>query len=355
MATGYSVPRIISGCWQLSSGHRRQGDADAAATIDALDRRADAGFTAFDCADIYTGVESLLGRLLRRRRRAGASAIEVHTKLVPDLAALPRLDRRHVQGIVDRALSRLGVERLDLLQLHWWDFAIAGWPQAAAWLDELRRAGKIRHIGVTNFDSGHLEPVLASGVPVVSNQVQYSLLDRRPRSALSDQASAASYRLLAYGTLAGGFLCRHWLGQPPPTAPLNNRSLVKYRLIIEEVGGWEALQALLQAIDRVARRRGVPFEAVPTAWTLAQPQVAAAIVGVRDDRHLDCHRLAATLELDAEDHRLLNGALDQLRDLPGDVYSLERQVGGRHAVIMKTDLNRLADPPAVGVGRSADA
>ena len=118
-----------------------------------MDRFVDAGITTFDCADIYTGVEALIGEWLKRRGARGAAVpVQVHTKYVPDLDRLPTHSRADVVRGVDRSLARLGVERLDLVQLHWWDYDVPGYVDAAAWLDELRRAGKIRHVGLTNFD-----------------------------------------------------------------------------------------------------------------------------------------------------------------------------------------------------------
>lgn len=120
LAPGYSVSRVIHGGWQLARGHR-PGAVDAEAAVNTLARLADAGFTTFDCADIYTWVEEIFGRFLAARPR-GAAGIQVHTKLVPDAGILPTITRAYVEGIVDRSLKRLGAEHLDLVQLHWWDY-----------------------------------------------------------------------------------------------------------------------------------------------------------------------------------------------------------------------------------------
>jgi aryl-alcohol dehydrogenase-like predicted oxidoreductase len=338
LAPGYDVARIIHGGWQLSAGHRPQG-VGAAAALRTLSRLADAGFTTFDCADIYTGVEELLGRFLAGRR---PGSIQVHTKLVPDADVLASISKGYVERIVDRSLTRLGVERLDLVQFHWWDFAVPGWVETAAWLDELRRAGKIRLLGVTNFDVPHLEEVLDAGVEVVSNQVQYSLLDRRPERGMADLCARRGLRLLCYGTLAGGFLSGRYLGRGEPEEPLANRSLVKYRLIVDEFGGWPALQELLAALDVVAKKHAAGIAAVATRWTLDRPGVGAAILGVgRSDRLAEALRVF-DLRLDAQDHQRLDQVLEQHPGPEGDVYSVERVPGGRHAAVMRTRLNREA-------------
>ena len=177
---------------------------------------ADAGITTFDCADIYTGVEDMIGEFRQRYRmlrgEAALDGIRVHTKFVPDLDMLPRITRSYVEGVIDRSLQRLKMERLDLVQFHWWDYAVPGYLDAAGHLADLRRAGKIDRIGATNFDTAHMLGLVDSGVPLVSMQVQYSLLDARPARQMVAAATKHGVSLLCYGTVAGGFLSDRWLG-----------------------------------------------------------------------------------------------------------------------------------------------
>ena len=226
---------MLKGGWQLAGGH---GVIDPATALDDMDRFVAAGITTFDCADIYTGVETLIGSWLARRRARGVSEppMQVHTKYVPDLDRLPTHARADVVRGIDRSLSRLGVERLDLVQLHWWDYDVPGYVEAAGWLDELRVAGKIRHVGLTNFDLPRLREIAAAGIPIASHQVQYSVLDRRPAEGMAEFCAAHGIGLLCYGAVAGGFLSSRYVRAADPAAPLENRSLVKYRLIIEEWG-----------------------------------------------------------------------------------------------------------------------
>ena len=109
-------------------------------------------------------------------------------------------------------LRRLKIDTIDLVQFHWWDYTAPQWLQTAHWLDELRLAGKIRYIGGTNFDTDHLRAILDAGIPMISMQVQYSLLDRRPAKAMVHEAAARGVSLLCYGTVAGGFLQRQMAG-----------------------------------------------------------------------------------------------------------------------------------------------
>ena len=213
--------------------------------------------TTFDCADIYTGVEEMIGRFRQRyRNERGADAlarIRVHTKFVPDLGILPTIDKAYVERVIDTSLKRLKMDRLDLVQFHWWNYGVARWLETAGWLEDLRQAGKINRIGGTNFDTAHMLDIIRAGVPLSSMQVQYSLLDRRPARTMADAARANNVALFCYGTVAGGFLGERWLGAPEPQAPLENRSLVKYKLIIDEFGGWDLFQDLLEALAAVAR------------------------------------------------------------------------------------------------------
>jgi len=248
LAPDYTIPRIIVGAWQFSAGH----NVDPASTEDAIGTLAscaDAGLSTFDCADIYTGVEELLGEFLRRYGNPvgedGRPRIRIHTKFVPDHDTLPHISRVYTERIIDRSLRRLGVEQLDLVQFAWWDYDVQGYVETALWLHDLKEAGKIRHVGVTNFDVPRLLEIVDAGVPVVSQQVQYSLLDHRPEGGLVEFCRERGIQLLCYGTLAGGFLSRRWLDKPHPAGALPNRSLTKYKLMIDEFGGWETFQELL--------------------------------------------------------------------------------------------------------------
>lgn len=338
----HSISRVIKGGWQLAGGH---GDIDREQALEDMRHYVDAGITTFDCADIYTGVEELIGLFLRRYRSAmthGAlPAVQVHTKLVPDLDDLPTLTRRQVEAVVDRSLRRLGVERLDLVQLHWWDFEIPGYVEAALHLEALRQAGKVKHLAVTNFDVPHLQEILGAGVAITSNQVQYSLLDRRPEFAMVPFCAKHGIALLCYGTLAGGFLSQRYLGAPEPQPPLENRSLTKYKLIIDEFGGWDLFQHLLTSLEMIARRYGVSIAAVATRAVLQKEGVAAAIVGVRHARHLPDTLRVFDFELDAEDMAAIRAVVDPARGPSGDVYSVERIKGGPHASVMKYNLGRI--------------
>jgi len=336
LAPGYRIARLLNGCWQLAPDHGG-GPRGRRKTLERLRVLAEAGFVTFDCADIYGGVEPLLGELLRTLPAELRERVRVHTKYVPDRSALAGLGRADVQRAVDRSLRRLKVDRLDLVQLHWWDYAVPGYVEAAERLGELSAAGKLQLVGLTNFDRHRVAEILGAGVPVAVCQVQYSLLDRRPEYGLADLCREHGIGLVAYGALAGGFLGASWAGAAPPADP-PNRSLAKYRLIVEEFGGWALYQELLAVLARVAARHRATPAAVALAWVLRRPGVKGAILGVGPRDHRTENRRAAALELDAGELEALEAVLERSTGPRGEVYGLERRPGGRHATILRTEL-----------------
>jgi aryl-alcohol dehydrogenase-like predicted oxidoreductase len=341
LSPGYEISRVIRGGWQLSGSHSAAVSNDPAGDMIAF---ADAGITTFDCADIYTGVEELIGQFRTRYRdlrgQEALDRIKVHTKFVPDLDILPHIGKSYVETVIDTSLRRLRMERLDLVQFHWWNYGVPRWLETAHWLEELRCAGKIDKIGGTNFDTRRMVEIMDGGVPLASMQVQYSLLDRRPAKSMVKAAIARGVALFCYGTVAGGFLSEKWLGAPEPAGAMENRSLTKYRLIIEDFGGWDLFQALLKTLHDIALRHRSDIATVASAAVLAWPGVAAVIVGARNRSHLPANLAISDLSLSAEDQARIDKVLARAKELEGDVFVLERDTGGRHGSIMKYNLNK---------------
>jgi len=337
IAPGYEISRVIKGGWHLAGDH---GAIDQEQAVHDMAAFAEAGITTFDCADIYTGVEELIGAF-RVRYPELAREVQVHTKFVPDLRELSRVDAALVERTIDRSLARLRMERLDLVQFHWWDYAVPGAVDAALALTRLKEKGKIAHIGVTNFDVSKLTELLDAGVPVISLQAQYSLLDDRPERGMIDLCRARGIALLCYGTVAGGFLSERWVARREPGSELKNRSLIKYKLIIEDFGGWELFQRLLSTLERIAVKHRCDIATVASRAMLDREQVAAVIVGATNASHLGAHRRMEMLKLDAADREAIEAVLRERRGPHGDVFALERDRSGRHGRIMKYDLNQL--------------
>jgi aryl-alcohol dehydrogenase-like predicted oxidoreductase len=323
---------VIKGGWQLAGGH---GAVDEKQAIRDMWAFVEAGITTFDCADIYKGVEELIGKFVKQ-----CSLVQIHTKYVPDLDELPRIKKAYTEKIIDRSLMRLGVERLDLVQFHWWDYSVPLYTETALHLHDLQKTGKIRHIGVTNFDGMHLKELLDAGVPVVSNQVQYSVLDHRPEGDLQRLAQRYDFFILCYGTIAGGFLNERYLGIDEFEDPLENRSLEKYRLIIEDFGGMRLFQSLLFVLKKIADEYDVGIAEVATQYILQKSKVAGVIIGARNTKHLEKIKCLRNLTLDEKNIQEIREVIEQSKGPSGPVYGLERDRGGRHSRIMKYNLNK---------------
>ncbi len=334
---GFEISRVIKGGWHLAGGH---GVIEPVVAQRDMAAFVEAGITTFDCANIYTGVEQLIGDF-RRNYPDHAKRVQVFTKFVPDLGDLATMDRRYVETVIDRSLKRLGSEQLDAVQFHWWDYSIPRYVEIALELQRLERAGKIARVAVTNFDVAHLSEIVAAGVRIATHQLQYSVLDARPELQMVKYCQSQAIALLCYGTIAGGFLSEHWLTQPEPIGPMANRSLVKYKLIIDEFGGWSRFQSLLAVLSKVAAKHSTDIATVATRAILDRPGVAAAIVGATNAAHLSSHAQIGDVELDPDDRALLASVLEPRLGPAGDVYTLERDRTGKHGQIMKYNLTKV--------------
>ncbi|MEO4000852.1 aldo/keto reductase [Mesorhizobium sp. CAU 1732] len=314
LAPGLEISRVLTGLWQVADIEKDGGPLDVERAADHLEAYVTDGFTTFDMADHYGSAELIAGAVLKRH--TGSQRPLAFTKWCPEPGPMtPDVVRR---GVQDR-LDRLGVAKIDLLQFHWWTFEHPAWLDALHEMTKLRAEGLIGEIGLTNFDAAHLAVALAEGIPIVSNQVSFSLIDRRAAGALSDLCARTGVRLFAYGTLCGGFLSSRWLGQPEP-AEIGDWSGMKYRRFIEAAGGWDAYQAILRAASAIADRHGVSVSNVATRWVLDHASVAGVIIGARlgENEHRADNARLFSFALDAQDHALLEGAFAGTRPISGD-------------------------------------
>jgi aryl-alcohol dehydrogenase-like predicted oxidoreductase/enamine deaminase RidA (YjgF/YER057c/UK114 family) len=310
-----SISRALTGLWQLADMERdgRRLDLDRAAA--AMRPYAEAGLTTFDMADHYGPAEEVAGLF---RSRAPQQRVQLFTKWVPKPGKVSKTD---VRAAVERALTRLGVEAIDLLQYHAWNYADPSWLETLFELQDLKTLGLIRQLGVTNIDTAHLRIVVASGIDVVSNQVSYSLLDQRAGGGLGPFCVDHGVQLLAYGTLAGGWLTERWHGAPEPDwARLSTWSQMKYARFLRVAGGWSALQRVLKAAASVAARHGVSIANVASRFILDQPGVAGVIIGARlgEREHIDDTLRLFSLTLTDDDRSEILAALATLQPMPGD-------------------------------------
>ncbi|MEP1208678.1 MAG: aldo/keto reductase [Rhizobiaceae bacterium] len=308
-----TISRVLVGLWQVADIEKDGDIIDPQTGADHLAAYVEEGFSTFDMADHYGSAELIAGALLQRDEKPTAT---ICTKWCP---APGPMSADIVRAGVQERLDRLGSERVDLLQFHWWSFEHPAWLDALHEMARLRDEGLIGEIGVTNFDAAHLQLALADGVPLVSNQVPFSLIDRRAAGPLSELCANSGVRLLAYGTLAGGFLSERWMGKPEPQS-ISDWSKMKYKRFIDTAGGWDAYQHLLEAANDVARKHGVSIANVATRWVLENAAVAGVIIGARlgEAQHSADNSKLFDFSLDNEDQQRLQEAFEATSPLPGD-------------------------------------
>ncbi len=317
LAPGLTVPRVLTGLWQVADLERGGAPLDVDAASDALIAYAEAGFDGFDMADHYGSAELIAGRarqkLIERDRETPA---RFFTKWCPEPdQSTPQAVRAGVQ----ERLDRLAMDRIDLLQLHWWTFHHPGWIDVMDAFMALKAEGLIGAIGVTNFDTDHLHLLLNEGYEIATNQVSFSVVDRRAAGEMAALCRESGVKLLAYGTLCGGFLSERWLGQGDPDA-VADWSKMKYRRFIDSAGGWEPFQGLLSALDTTAKRHDVSIANVATRWVIETEGVACAIVGARitERQHRDDTLALFDFALTEADRAELDAAFAKMTPIPGD-------------------------------------
>lgn len=309
------ISRMVCGLWQVADMEKGGTALDATHAANDLASYAEAGFDTFDMADHYGSAEIITGTLLGRYKDRARRPI-AFTKWCPEPGPMTRdVVRRGVQ----ERLDRLGVACIDLLQFHWWSFEHPAWLDALHEMKAMQDEGLIRALGVTNFDAAHLALALADGIPIKTNQVSFSMVDRRAAGDLSELCKAKGVRLLAYGTLCGGFLSGKWLGKPEPR-DIADWSKSKYKRFIDAGGGWHSFQALLAAADRIARKHGVSISNVATRWVLEHDSVAAVIIGARlgESEYREDNLKAFGFALDTADKALLADVFTDMTPIPGD-------------------------------------
>ena len=280
LAPNLTICRILNGMWQVAGGH---GYIDHELAIADMLRYHDAGFTTWDLADIYGPAEDFIGqfrrRLLKLKGKEELERVQSLTKWVPQTG---KVTRSFVNENIDRSLRRMSVSSLDLLQFHWWDYDNPYYMDALRYLSDLRDEGLIKHIGLTNFDTERMQIMIDSSLRIVSNQVQYSIIDRRPEVKMIPFCLEHNISLLAYGSICGGLISERYLGTvEPSTAELNTASLRKYKQMIDAWGGWDLFQKLLLTLKSIAQKYDVSVVNVATNYILAKAAVAGVIIGDR--------------------------------------------------------------------------
>jgi len=274
------VCRILNGMWQVAGGH---GYIDHEKAVEDMIKYHDSGFTTWDLADIYGPAEDLIGefrrRLLKLRGKGELDRIQALTKWVPHPG---KITRTAVIENIQKSLNRMNVSSIDLLQFHWWDYNNPYYMDALKYLTDLKDNGIIKNIGLTNFDTERLQIMMDADLPIVSNQIQYSIIDRRPEVKMIPFCQKQGISLLAYGSLCGGLMSDRYFGREKPSiGELDTLSLRKYYQMIEAWGGWNLFQELLSNLNAIAQKYNVSIANIATRYILDSSTVAGVIIGAR--------------------------------------------------------------------------
>ncbi|MCZ8163155.1 MAG: aldo/keto reductase, partial [Microcystis sp. LE19-196.1B] len=305
-----------NGMWQVSGAH---GSIAPQKAISSMFSYLDGGFTTWDLADHYGPAEDFIGefrrQLVAQRGIDALNNLQAFTKWVPRPG---KMTKEIVEKNIAISLRRMDVDSLDLLQFHWWDYRDKNYLDALYFLGELQQEGKIKHLALTNFDTEHLKIILSAGIKIVSNQVQFSLIDRRPLVKMAQFCQEHNIYLLAYGTLAGGLLAAKYLGHPEPNAmSLNTASLRKYKNMINAWGNWQLFQELLTVLKAIADSYHVTIPNVAVRYVLEQKAVAGAIIGARLGvaEHIQENARIFDFQLSPQDYQKIDHVLQKSRDL----------------------------------------
>jgi aryl-alcohol dehydrogenase-like predicted oxidoreductase len=301
---GVRVSAIGLGCWQFGSSDWGYGEDYARREAGAIVERAlDLGVNLVDTAEIYAygRSERIVGEAIRGRR----DEVFLATKLFPALPIAPVVAHR-----AHASARRLGVDAIDLYQVHWPNPVVPNGPT----MDGMRRVldeGLVRHAGVSNFPLARWEDAEQRlGRPVLSNQVQYSLVQRKPERDLLPYAQRAGRIVIAYSPLGQGLLSCRYDGTNPPQGWIRRTNALFLPENIARGG------ELLETLRQVAKQHDATPSQVALAWVIRRPNVVA-IPGASSVAQLESNVAAADLELSDDDDALLTGAADRFEPRTG--------------------------------------
>lgn len=315
LSSSLKVSKVITGLWQVADLERDGKTVDQNKMAQGMNAYADAGFTTFDMADHYGSAEEIAGLFAQQYKSA---PVQLLTKWVPKPGKVSKQD---VADAVESSLTRMQASSIDLLQFHAWNYADPTWLDCLFWLQELKEHGKIKNLGVTNFDTAHLRIAVTSGINIISNQVCYSLLDQRASKSMHEFCLSHNVRILAFGTIAGGFLSEKWLGKPEPMISESlSWSQMKYKRFIDTAGGWDQFQSLLQVLDLIAKKHHLTIPLIASRFILEDPAAGAVIIGARPglSDHINDNKKLLEFSLDTESITKIKDAISTFTSIPGD-------------------------------------
>ena len=298
-ASGLDIAVVSLGSW-LTFGESVDEDASAAVVRGAFEL----GVNMFDTANVYAqgGAEEVLGRALLGLPR---DEILVATKVFGEMGPGP-LDRGisapAVRYQCEQSLRRLGLETIDLYQCHRYDTETS-LDETCGAMDELVRAGKVRHWGVSEWTAGQMEDAIAlcerDGLaPPISDQLRYSVLQREAEAEALPACADLGLGVLVFSPLAQGMLTGKY--RSAEDVPPDSRAAGEQGRLLRERFFAPEHFARVARLREIADELGVPLARLAIAWTLRRPECTSAIVGATRPEQLEEDVAAAELELTSE-------------------------------------------------------
>ena len=285
----------------------KTGATDVEGARRQLDLCLDAGVNLVDTANVYSAgrSEEILGEAMAGRR----NRLLVATKARFAMGDGPNdqgLSRHHLIAECEASLRRLRVEHIDLYQLHEWD-GVTPIEETMEALDTLVRSGKVRYIGASNFSGWHLMKAMETArghhwVPLVSQQIYYSLQSRDAENELVPIALDQGLGILVWSPLAGGLLSgKYRRGKPSPEGTRHFNDWGEPP-VHDEAKLYDTIEVLVA----IAEARGISAAEVALTWLLGRPAVTSVVIGARTEEQLKANLRAAELTLTAEERQRLD-------------------------------------------------
>ncbi|GAA4987596.1 aldo/keto reductase [Kineococcus glutinatus] len=319
--SGCSVSHLALGTMTFGKETDREG------AFAQLDRFVEAGGTLVDTADVYNGgvSEEIIGSWLAQRPAEVTERVVLATKGRFPTSGEPNgvgLSRRHLARALDASLRRLGVEAVDLYQVHAWD----PWTpleETLRALDDFVRAGKVHYYGLSNFTGWQVQKAVSTADALgllrpVTLQPQYNLLVRETEWEVVPACEENGLGLLPWSPLGGGWLSGKYTRDNQPTGATRlgedpERGVEAYARRNAQQRTWD----VIDAVQSIAQERGATMAQVALAWLAAQPVVSSVILGARTTEQLVDNLGAADVELGEEELDRLDAASDpQPADYP---------------------------------------
>ena len=318
--TDLEVSSVAFGCWAIIGGFTWGGHQDEKDSIEAMLAAYDAGVNFFDSAEMYGegASEKLVGKTLRDIR----DKVIVASKVIPE-----HYEPNELRTACDRSLELLGFDYIDLYQLHWpnHDIPVA---ETLGVMEELKQAGKVRAIGVSNYGPIDLAEVLEMDCTIVSNQLAYNLLFRAIEFEIKPICVREGLSVLCYSPMMQGLLTGKFATAddvPEDRSRTRHYSGDRPHAVHGGPGAEEEVFAAVAEIRRIADGLGQPRANVSLAWLLAQEGVAAVIAGGRSAEQARLNVAAADLTLPADALDALSKTTEPIKQRLGPNADMWRQ------------------------------